>query len=56
MSVQPQHQDNSRPLARGRAGYRPTGAPAYYMARPASLWLDATRPSWRVRCTQAAGG
>jgi len=56
MSVQPKHQNNSRALARGAAGSRPAGAPAYYQARPASLWLNVTGSARRARRTQAAGG
>jgi len=44
MFVQPQHQNDSRALAPGSAGSRPTGAPAYYLGRPAGLWLSVTSP------------
>ena len=44
MFVQPQHQDDSRVLARETADYRPNGAPAYYLGWPASLWISVTSP------------
>jgi len=56
MSMQQQHQNHSRALAGGPAGSRPTGAPAYYQARPASLWLSAIKPARQARRTQSAGG
>ena len=40
--------------ARDQRASRPTGAPAYYLARPASLWLSVTGPTRQVRRTQAA--
>jgi hypothetical protein len=42
MFVQPQPQDSTRALARGSAYSRPNGAPAYYLGRPASLWISIT--------------
>jgi hypothetical protein len=49
MSVQPQHQNNSRALvSRGSADRRRVGAPAYYLGRPASLWISITSPEARV--------
>jgi hypothetical protein len=39
MSAQPQRHNNSRTLASGR---RHSVAPAYYLGRPASLWLSIT--------------
>ena len=45
MSVQPQHQNNSRaPVSRGSADRRRSGAPAYYLGRPASVWISITSP------------
>jgi hypothetical protein len=47
MSVQPQHQNNSRALAsRGSADRRRSGAPAYYLGRSASLWISTTSAAW----------
>jgi len=54
MFVQPQHQEESRALARESAGSRLTGAPAYYLGRPASLWRNVTGPGRQVRRTPAA--
>ena len=34
---------------------RPPGAPAYYLGRPASLWLTALHPP-RQRLTRRAAG
>lgn len=45
MFVQPQHQDNSRALGPQPGRSRPNGAPAYYLGRPASLWLSVTSPA-----------
>ncbi len=45
MFVQPQHQDNSRALARESADSRPSSAPVYHLGRPASLWLSVTSPA-----------
>jgi hypothetical protein len=56
MSLQPQRQKSSRALARGSAGGRPAGAPAYFLGRPASVWLNATGLARQVRRTQAACG
>jgi len=39
MFVEPQHQSNTWALARGSADYRPNGAPAYFLGRPASIWI-----------------
>ncbi len=35
------------PRYAGSRGARPNGAPAYYLARPASLWINATRTRHR---------
>src|SRR5215470_6218979 len=51
MSVQPQHQNHTRALARRPADYRPNAAPAYYLGRPASLWVSVTSPRRRRRDT-----
>jgi len=51
MSVQPQQQNHTRALARRPADYRPNAAPAYYLGRPASLWVSVTSP--RLRRTPA---
>jgi hypothetical protein len=32
------------PPRRGSGGFRPNTAPAYYLGRPASLWISATSP------------
>jgi len=56
MVVRPQHRGNSRALARGSASSRPAGAPAYYLGRPASLWVNVTRSARQVRRTQSASG
>lgn len=45
MFVQPQPQDNSRALGRQSGRSRPIGAPAYYLGRPARLWLSVTSPA-----------
>ena len=45
MFVQPQQQNSTRALARGSADSRPNGAPAYYLGRPASLWISITSPA-----------
>ena len=55
MFVPPKHQDNTRTPARGAAGSRPANVPAYYLARPASLWLNITGSARQARRTQAAG-
>ena len=47
MYVQAQEQNNTRVLARGSADSRPNGAPAYYLGRPASLWISINRPAQR---------
>ena len=48
MSAQPQHQNNSRALVSpGSADRRRSSAPAYYLGRPASLWIDITSPRGR---------
>ena len=44
MFVQPQHQDNSLALGPQSGRSRPIGAPAYYLGRPARLWLSITSP------------
>ena len=44
MLVQPQHQDNSRALGPQSGRSRPIGAPAYYLGRPARLWLSSHQP------------
>jgi hypothetical protein len=56
MFVQPQHQNNTRALARGSADYRPNGAPAYYLGRPASLWIGVTSRTPQARRTHSTGG
>jgi hypothetical protein len=56
MFVQPKHHDNPPALTGGPADSRPAGAPAYYLGRPASLWLSVTGPARQARRTQAAGG
>jgi hypothetical protein len=43
MLVQLQQQNVTQALARLSADRRPVGAPAYYLGRPASLWIRATR-------------
>jgi hypothetical protein len=45
MFVQPQHQDNSRALGPQPGRSRSIGAPAYYLGRPARLWLSVTSPA-----------
>ena len=45
MFVQPQRQNNTRAVARGLNHSRavtqvPNEAPAYYLGRPASLWIS----------------
>jgi hypothetical protein len=47
MFVKPKQQNNTRALARGSADSRPNGAPAYYLGRPASLWISITSPTPR---------
>jgi hypothetical protein len=45
MSGQPQQQTTSRALASpGSADRRRSGAPAYYLGRPASVWITTTSP------------
>jgi hypothetical protein len=50
MLVQRQHQNDSRAMAQGTADCHPNGAPAYYLRRPARLWISVTRPH-RMRST-----
>jgi hypothetical protein len=55
MSVQPQHQNSSRALVSpGSADRRPSGAPAYYLGRPASLWIGITSPARQAQRTRTA--
>jgi len=56
MFIKPQQQYEARARARGSARSRPAGAPHYYLGRPASLWLNVTRPARQVRTTRAASG
>ena len=56
MFVQPQHQDDSRALARETVDYRPNGAPAYYLGWPASLWISASRRRTRNAPEHLADG
>ena len=57
MSVQSQHQDNSGTLvSRGSADGRRSGAPAYYLGRPAGLWISVTSPVRQAPRIRAAGG
>jgi len=57
MSLQPQHQNHTRALARRPADYRPNAAPAYYLGRPASLWVSVTSPTPQAeRHTHTPGG
>jgi hypothetical protein len=42
------------PTARARAIARPTTAPAYYLGRPAHIWLTATSPRRRRKPAAAA--
>jgi hypothetical protein len=44
MFVQQQHQNHTRALVRGSADSRPNATPAYYLGRPASLWISVTSP------------
>jgi hypothetical protein len=50
-----QHQNRTRALARGSTGIRPNGAPAYYLGRPASLWISALSPALQAQRTQSPG-
>jgi len=56
MSARPQHQHNIRALARVSAPARPGGLPAYYLGRPASLWISVTSPGRRAEHTRVPGG
>jgi len=42
MFMQLQHQSSARAPARRSADSRPSGIPAYYLGRPASLWISVT--------------
>lgn len=56
MFVPPQHQSNTRALARGSADSRPNTAPAYYLGRPASLWISVTSLTRQAQRTQTLAG
>jgi hypothetical protein len=57
MSVQPQHQNNSRALVSpGSADRRRSSAPAYYLGRPASLWIGIASPARQAQRTRTSGG
>jgi hypothetical protein len=45
MFVKPQHENNTQALARGSADSRSNAAPAYYLGRPASLWISVAGPA-----------
>jgi len=56
MLLQPHHQDNTRALALGSAKSRRGGLPAYYLGRPAGLWISATSPARRAEHPHTPGG
>ena len=45
MFLPPQQQNTTGALARKSAYARPNLAPAYYLGRPASLWISVTTPA-----------
>jgi hypothetical protein len=50
------HQENLMPSTQPRTD-RPAGAPAYYLGRPASLWIAATRQRhWAARTPRPTDG
>jgi hypothetical protein len=60
-SLQPRHEGRHRsggsalrdfPAEPDRNGRRPNTAPAYYLGRPAALWITATRPRRRPTATR----
>jgi hypothetical protein len=56
MFIQPQHQNRTGPLAQRSTDFRPSGAPAYYLGRPASWWISVLSPARQAQRTHTADG